>query len=147
MMNEGNVTNEKKQMSYVMVFCVLLVLEVTFFGMAVFFTTNVQFKSVYLLHGSASLLGNFFLVEGIIIKNFAQISLYPIIYFYTLANIFISDFKGIGLYFAFKIAQVGVFVLRGFFVFHVFNRLRLEFAWHSFKRLGTSPQIIGKYIF
>ncbi|ELQ76954.1 putative transporter [Trachipleistophora hominis] len=147
MIGERNLMNEEKQMRYVYVFCVLLILELTFFGLAIYFTNDVQFKSVYLLHGSASLLGNFFLVEGIIIKNFVQISLYPIIYLFTFANTFLGSSRETGLYFVFKMAQVGVYVVRGFILYHVFYRLRLEFAWHSFKRLGTSTQVIGKFVF
>ncbi|ELQ73869.1 putative transporter [Trachipleistophora hominis] len=134
-------------MMYVVIFCTLLLLEIASFGISVYSSDGVQYKQVYLVHGSTILLGNMFLVEGIMLRNFNQVILYPVIYSYTLAITFLSSSTAEGLYFAFKMVHVGIFVLRGLVLCYVINRLRREFSWYSTKRLGTNERVIGKLFF
>ncbi|ELA47552.1 hypothetical protein VCUG_00983 [Vavraia culicis subsp. floridensis] len=147
MFNREALVNEEKQMFYIVILCALLLLELASFGISVYFVGGVQYNQVYLVHGSTLLLGNTFLVQGIIMKTFDQVLLYPIIYFYTLAITFLGSSPAVGLYFAFKMVHVGILVLRGLILCYLINRLRREFAWYYFKKLGTSERVIGKSIF
>lgn len=147
MMNSESPIDEQRNIAYSTIFCVFVILEITFFGMAVYFSRTLTHKSVFLVHGATLLLGNFFLLQGIITKNFVQICTYPILYCYTLTITFLNSSSELGLYFAFKMAHTGVLVLRGLVLCYAFNRLRLEFSWYSFKKLGPSSRVNGKSIF
>ncbi|ELQ76955.1 putative transporter [Trachipleistophora hominis] len=145
-MTTENLISPRERMTYITLLCALSVLEITFFGLSSFYSRALKFNSLYTIKGSALLLGNLFLVDAIIQKNLDQLYLYPIVYAFTSALVFLGGEQSTGLCLVFKIVEVGLLLFRGFIAFMLLRKIRIEVVWYYFKKLGPSTQLIGKFI-
>lgn len=137
----------KERMVYITLFSIQSLVEIVFFGLSLYFESNMKRNSIYTVKGSTLLLGNLFLIEAIILKNPDHIYLYMIIYVYTLSSAFLGEAQEPGLSLAFRTAVVGTLLLRGLMVCLLFRKIRQAFVWHSFKKLGPSTELNGKSVF
>ncbi|ELA46097.1 hypothetical protein VCUG_02405 [Vavraia culicis subsp. floridensis] len=146
-MKTEHLISVKERMVYITLFCIQSLVEIVFFGLSLYFESNMKRNSLYTVKGSTLLLGNLFLIEAIMLKNPNHIYLYAIIYAYTLSSAFLGEAKEPGLSLAFRTAVVGTLLLRGLMVCILFRKIRQVFVWYSFKKLGPSTELIGKFIF
>lgn len=140
----GSVVNS--QIGFIYIFSFFTFLELAFFGLTMYFTTEVVIEYPFVVYGASLLLGNFFLMEAIIARNIYQMCIYPFIYTYTLTVNLTNITHLNNISFAFHLMLISVIAIHGVFFIMKFRDFFYEFSWYYYKKIGGRPEIIGKYL-
>lgn len=145
-MNSQHSEKDQIQTEIIILFCILFLLEITFFSLAIFFNSPVIPINVFVQFGCCLTFGNMYLLNGIYTKKSSTLVLYLIMYIYNLISTFLDSSPPKGLYFTFKLAFVIVQATRGLIVCVYYRKFVDKFISFYFKKYQSNQRLIGKWI-
>lgn len=131
----------------VSIFCLIFCLEIVFFSLAIFFEKKVITQSLFVQFSCCLTFGNIFLLYGIFTKKTSNLTMYFIVYIYTIILTFVDSFRNQGLYLVFKICQFLTTTLRGMVVIIYYRKFANQFISFYFKKYQSDLTSIGKFLF
>lgn len=129
------------------IFCFIYILELVFFSCAIFFNVHEVPVCVFVQFSCCLTFGNFFLLYGAFKKNSSNLSMYTIVYTYTMIINFLNSSTNHNLYLTFKICQVSITGLRGIIVFLYYQKFANKFISFDFRKYQSNEALMGKLIF
>lgn len=135
----------QKKDGVIFLFAILYFIEASLFGLKAL--SNREFgKSYVATELSTSLfLGTMFLLHAFILQNSSQFALYPIIYGFNLAIVWIHPtFKSNTAYELFKITKTVLTSIRGLLIVFMWKSFRNIFHWKNFLKYKSNEHLIGK---
>ncbi|ELQ76953.1 putative transporter [Trachipleistophora hominis] len=130
--------------AFIYVFSLFTLLELSLYGLAVYFLPVVIPDYPFTVYGASLILGNFFLIEAIVSRNIYQICIYPFLYAYTLTVNLLNITLHNKISFAFQMVLISVIVLHGIVFLVKFSDFFYEFTWCYYKKIGGRQEIIRK---
>ncbi|EPR78536.1 hypothetical protein SLOPH_1114 [Spraguea lophii 42_110] len=137
----------KEDLRLIYTFNVFLFLEITTFGLALFFASSYKNSFIYIAFGLSIVIGNYIICDAINTHNTFQLINYFFLYTFSLINTWLDGLTERGLYFSFKIAFGVIFTLRGVYTLYKINDLYRIYSFSYYKKIGGDKKLQGKFNF